>query len=88
MEALQNMENDFMCKLVLANRTTRAILINSHSYAREAYSDAATKMNLTHNLKHFGLFEFDEEHGMLCGFFVAMNRIRFHLKQRVRIVAY
>lgn len=53
-----------MCKILLPDRSNKAIFVNSYTTVQEAFADVASRVNLTQHSKYFSLFEYDEQQGM------------------------
>jgi hypothetical protein len=60
---LQNMEDSMICKVLMPDRSHKAIFVNSYTTVRDAFTDLSTRIDLAQYAKHFSLFEVDEQQG-------------------------
>jgi hypothetical protein len=58
------MEESMICKILMPDRSNKAIFVHPYTTVLEALHDTASRVGLLHNGKRFGLFEYDDQQGI------------------------
>ena len=52
-----------ICKVLMPDKSHKAIFVNSYTNVRDAFTDLATRIDLAQHTKYFSLFEVDDQQG-------------------------
>ena len=62
-----------ICKVLMPDKSHKAIFVNSYTNVRDAFTDLATRIDLAQHTKYFSLFEVDEQQGTYIIFLLFIN---------------